>query len=323
MIAPTEITYFSKLDASMQPALVWAAKDDEPRPLVVCLHTWSARIDKERYYAQYLPRCQERNWHFIFPLFRGPNYTPEACGSDLVVSDLECAVTYMKQTYRVDESKIFLVGGSGGGHASLLMAGRRPELFTAISSWCPISDIAAWFKQVNLKKQPSTKRDYDDHIFEACGGNPLTDEKAAAEAKHRSPLTWLSNATDKVILDIGAGIHDGHIGSVPISHAINAFNEVAKEEDRISEADIAYMVETEKVPEHLRFEGEDVAYGPRTVHFRRVSGQVRLTLFEGGHDMVPGAVFGFFDRQVRGTAPVWNSGDVYDADLDENVELTK
>ncbi len=323
MIPPKEITYFSSLDSSMQPALMWAASGDEPRPLVVCLHTWSARIDKERYYEQYLPRCQSRNWHFIFPLFRGPNYTPEACGSDLVVSDLECAITYMKETYKVDDSKIFLLGGSGGGHASLLMAGRRPELFTAVSSWCPISDIAAWYEQVNKKKQPSTKRDYDDHIFEACGGNPLTDPEAAAQAKYRSPLTWLPNATDNVILDIGTGIHDGHTGSVPISHAINAFNAVAKEEDRISEEDIAYMVQNEKVPEHLRFEGEDIAYGPYTVYLRKTSGKVRLTLFEGGHNLVAGAAFGFFDRQVRGAEPVWSSGDVYDDAEKQETELTK
>ena len=50
---------------------------------------------------------------------------------------------------------------------------------------------------------------------------------------------------------------------------------------------------------------------------------MRLTLFEGGHAMVAGAAFGFFDRQVRGAEPVWNSGDVYDEELNEETELTK
>ena len=137
--------YFSKLDQSMQPALVCPAEGTEKRPLAVCLHTWSYGIDHT--YEQFLERCRERNWHFVFPLFRGPNHQPEACGSDLVVSDLACAVTYMRETYPVDEERIYLIGGSGGGHASLLMAGRCPELFTAVSAWCPISDIAAWFVQ--------------------------------------------------------------------------------------------------------------------------------------------------------------------------------
>lgn len=317
---PEKITYESKLDSSMQPALVWGAKSDQKRPLAVCLHTWS--YDIERFYEDYLQKCQENNWHFIYPLFRGPNWTPEACGSELVVSDLACAVEYMKANYKVDESRIYLVGGSGGGHASLLMAGRHPELFTAIASYCPISDLAAWFQETRKKKYPSTERDYDDHIFDACGGNPLTDERAAAEAKSRSPLTWLENAKGKVILDIETGIHDGHTGSVPISHALRAFNAVAEEKDRISEADIDFMVKNEQVPEHLRFEGQDVAYGSKhKVLLRRESGMVRLTLFEGTHEILSSCAFGFLSRQVRGEAPIWDSGAI--AGDEKESTLTK
>ena len=184
-----QITYLSKLDNTMQPALVWEASGTDARPLAVCLHTWSYGLEQPC--DHFLEQCRIRNWHFIFPYFRGPNWKPEACGSDLVVSDLVCAVSYMQENYAVDENKIYLVGGSGGGHASLLMAGRKPELFTAISSWCPISDIAAWYRQVNAKKEPGV-RSYDDHIAEACGGNPVTSAEAAEQAKRRSPLTWMT-----------------------------------------------------------------------------------------------------------------------------------
>ena len=301
-----EITYLSREDNSMQPALICAADGDENRPLAVCLHTWSYGLEAN--YEHYLRRCKERNWHFIFPLYRGPNWLPEACGSDLVVSDLECAVEYMQKNYPVDNDRIYLVGGSGGGHASLLMAGRRPELFSAISSWCPISDLQAWYEH-NLT---DPTEEYDAHIASACGGNPLTDPEAIKQAIHRSPITWIQNAKDKVILDIGTGIHDGHTGSVPISHTVKAFNVVANPEDRICEEDIAYMEKNEEVPQHLRFEGEDPAYGPYKVLLRRVSGKVRLTLFEGGHDLLPGPAFGFLEGQVRGEDPVWYSGDSFD-----------
>lgn len=312
-----KITYFSEIDQSMQPALLCEASGEEPRPLAVCLHTWSYGIDVS--YENYVERCRERNWHFIFPLFRGPNWTPQACGSDYVVSDLECAVKYMKENYRVDDQRIYLVGGSGGGHASLLMAGRRPDLWTAVSSWCPISDIAAWCAQVGeIKKE--RPMNYDLNIMDACGGNPAEDPKAAEEAKHRSPLTWLSGAKNRVILDIGTGIHDGHTGSVPVSHAVNAFNEVAEPQDRISQEDIRFMVEEEKIPEHLKFDGEDPAYGSYKVLFRRESGMVRLTLFEGGHNILAGPAFGFLERQERGKDPVWCSGDDYEA---KAAELTK
>ena len=40
----------------------------------------------------------------------------------------------------------------------------------------------------------------------------------------------------------------------------------------------------------------------------------RLTIFEGGHDQLPGPGFGFLEQQIRGNAPVWNSGMDYDAE---------
>jgi len=313
-----QILYLSKLDNSMQPALICPAFGEEARPLAVCLHTWSFGLESQ--YDHFLKQCKERNWHFIYPLFRGPNWNPEACGSDLVVSDLECAVEYMKSQYTVDESRIYLVGGSGGGHASLLMAGRRPDLWTAVSSWCPISDISAWYTQTREKKTNPQERSYDTHIFEACGGDPVTCPEAVKQARHRSPLTWLKNAKGKVILDIGTGIHDGHTGSVPVSHAIFAYNEVAEPEDRIEQKDIEYIVEKEEIPAHLRFQGEDPAYGSHKVLLRRTSGMVRLTLFEGGHDILAGPSFGFFDYQVRGKEPVWYSGKSAD---EKSTELSK
>lgn len=313
------IVYWSEADNSMQPALIVPAAGEDPRPLAVCLHTWSYGLE-ERNAQDYVKACAERNWHFIYPLFRGPNWTPQACGSDLVVSDLECAVKYMKEHYAVDDSRIYLVGGSGGGHASLLMAGRHPEVWTAVSSWCPISDIAAWYAQTRDKKKDPSARGYDTHISEACGGDPTSCPEAAAQAKHRSPLTWLKNAAGNVILDIGTGIHDGHTGSVPVSHAVLAFNEAADPADRIAQADIDYMVQREEIPEHLRFEGNDPAYGRHRVLLRRTSNKVRLTLFEGGHEILTEAAFGFLDNQVKGADPVWYSGEKSD---DGESGLTK
>lgn len=312
------ITYLSRLDNTMQPALVWEASGTEARPLAVCLHTWSYGLEQPC--DHFLEQCRNRNWHFIFPYFRGPNWNPEACGSDLVVSDLADAVGYMKEHYAVDETRIYLVGGSGGGHASLLMAGRHPELWTAVSSWCPISDLGAWYAQTQLKKKDPAQRGYDTHIYEACGGDPVNDDEASRQAKHRSPLTWLKNARGNVIVDIGTGIHDGHTGSVPVSHAILAYNEIAEPQDRIAPADIDYITENEKIPAHLQFHGDDPAYGSHTVLMRRTSGKVRLTIFEGGHDILDEPAFGFLENQISGREPIWYSGERPAA---EGTQLTK
>ena len=224
-----------------------------------------------------------------------------------MVSDLKSAVTFVKANYPVDETKVFLVGGSGGGHASLLMAGRHPELWSAVSSWCPISDVAAWHAQCS--QFTNNNKTYADHIVQACGGNPQEDPAVFADAMHRSPVTYLPQVKGKVIVDIGTGIHDGHTGSVPVSHTLNAFNCLAAECDRISDDDIKFMVDNEAIPEHLKFDGIDPAYGENEVLFRRVSGMVRVTVFEGGHTILTGSAFGFFDNQQGGKTPVWYSGD--------------
>ena len=304
-----EIQFESKVDETMQPAFFWRAKGDDPRPLVVCLHTWSYGLEQP--WEKFRIRCEERNWHCAYPYFRGPNNNRKACGSDLVVSDLESVVDYCKKHYPVDESRIYLVGGSGGGHASLLMAGRAPEIWTAVSSWCPITDIKAWHKECRAKYGDEG---YSKHIELACDGDPQISTSAAAQAKRRSPLTYLEASKGKTIVDIGTGIHDGHTGSVPVSHAINAFNLLADPKDRISREDIDFIVANEAIPEHLKYTGaDDPAYGPRCkVLLRVVSGMTRLTLFEGGHDMIIGPAFGFLERQQKGQAPVWSSGDVYD-----------
>ena len=75
-----EITFTSKLDETPQPALFMAASGDEPRPLVVALHTWSADLSQS--WEQFRSRCEKRNWHCLYPLFRGPNWNRKACGSD-------------------------------------------------------------------------------------------------------------------------------------------------------------------------------------------------------------------------------------------------
>ena len=46
-----EINYPCSYDNSMQKALVWFAKGDEPRPLVVALHTWSCSYKKGEPYG--------------------------------------------------------------------------------------------------------------------------------------------------------------------------------------------------------------------------------------------------------------------------------
>ena len=308
-----KIEILSKVDKTLQPSRIQSACGSEKRPLLVALHTWSYTFDS--FCDDYAELCRKKNWHLIYPNFRGPNCTPAGCGSDLAVSDIEDAVEYMRKNYPVDDDHIYLMGGSGGGHFSLLVAGRRPDLFTAISAWCPISDIARWYGE-SLERGNR----YAEHIELACSGNPQSDPAAMLQAQLRSPLSWLNNAVNKVPVDISTGIHDGHTGSVPIGQAVRAYNMLAAESDRISEADLEFMEKNEKIPAHLAAENSDPAYGNYTVYLRKSSNMVRLTLFEGGHNIFPEIGGNWLERQSRGGKVDFSDGEALQT---KAVELSK
>ena len=298
MDKPKVIQYPCPADRSMQPAQVQFAESGDPRPLVVALHTWSFGYDSSC--ENYAELCRKYDLHLIYPHFRGPNWTSDALGSDLAVADIASAVNFMRETVAVDPERVYLIGGSGGGHMSLLMAGRCPEYWTAVSAWCPISDVAAWHRQC----AGTRFKNYAEHIEKACGDPP--DEE---EMRYRSPLTWLEHAKGLPI-DIATGIHDGHAGSVPISQAMNAFNALAAPGARFTAEEIDYAVRNEAAPPHLGVPEPDPAYDPVKIHIRRQSGSARLTIFEGAHDLIPEIGIAWLLKQRRNAPAEWNVGPV-------------
>lgn len=274
-----EITYLSAADSTQQPAMYYAPETETPAPLLVGLHTWGGDY-RQACGVGYAKWCMREKWVFIFPDFRGPNRNPAATGSELVVKDIISAVQYARRHARVDEKRIYLLGGSGGGYAALLMAGRAPEIWAGVSAWVPIADLRDWY--VECKK---AGRGYAAQIAASCGGAPGTSDAVDREYEQRSAVTWLKHATPAP-LDINAGIHDGHTGSVPISHSLKAFNVLAAEKDRLSEDDIQSFVQQAKVPRHLKPPLADPTYGKNVPLFRRSSRNVRVTIFDGGHQIL-------------------------------------
>lgn len=295
-----KIKYKCTADDSMQSAMFYTPKTDKPVPLLVNLHTWSGNYTQISGKA-FADWCIRKGWVYIHPDFRGPNWTPQAMGSELVVQDIIDAVKYAKKNASVNDQRIYLVGGSGGGYGSLLMAGRASDIWAGVSAWCPISDLKKWHAE--CKK---ASRGYYKHIEKSCKGKPDTDEKAAEECKKRSAITYLKNAR-KVPLDIATGIHDGHSGSVPVSHTLEAFNEVAVAKDRISEEDITYFVEKQAVPPQLKKDISDPLYGKNVPLFRKTSGNVRVTIFEGGHNILHNPALHWLEKQCKGKKAVWKT----------------
>lgn len=289
-----EIRFVCHADQTEQPALFRPAVSPTPRPLLVFLHQWGGDYHAKAG-AAVARWCVEKDWNFLQPDFRGPNKRPEAMGSDLVLADLESVVRFARQHAPVDDKRIYLLGASGGGYAALLAAGRLPGLFQAVSAWVPIIDLVAWSAQCANTPHKRFTRD----ITSNCGG-PLTPGSAAeAEAIRRSPQTHLKKSQG-TIFDLNAGIHDGHTGSVPVSHTLNAYNLLARPEDQVAEDTIRIITTEARVPEEGRFSGTDETYGDHPVLFRAESEGVRVTLFEGGHEMVRDAALAWLEGVSAG-----------------------
>jgi pimeloyl-ACP methyl ester carboxylesterase len=282
-----EITYTSSADGSQQPAMFFAPDTAVAVPLVVALHTWSGDY-KQDFHKAIAEWCIKNGWAYIHPNFRGPNVRPEATCSELVVKDIMSAVQYAKHTAKIDPASVYLIGTSGGGYAALVMAGRHPEAWSAVSAWVPICDLRAWY----FESETSGHRNYSEGVAKSCGGAPGDSPAVDEEYRKRSPAIYLANAKG-LNLHIDAGIGDK---DVPVSHSLNAFNLVADPNDRLSEADIREFVEKRAVPPHLQEPIADPSYGQNRPLFRRASGQVTVTIFQGGHELLPEAAMARFQK---------------------------
>ncbi|MBO5752017.1 MAG: prolyl oligopeptidase family serine peptidase [Kiritimatiellae bacterium] len=287
-------TFKSSADDTLQPFYWYDPGVSEKVPLVIALHSWGASVNWSTPATTTQPYCEKNGWAMLYPNFRGGNMRPEACGSDLAVNDILDLIKWAQNERAIDSERIYIIGGSGGGHFALLMAGRHPEVFAASVAFCPITDLARWHADSTLRKN-----NYAANIVAACGGEPSPTNKEYAA---RSPLTHLPAARQAgTPIYVATGIHDGHTGTVPVGHSIRAYNVLADEGDRISEETIAEIENTEAIPEAFRFTGCDPLYTEKNkIWLRKDSANVRLTIFEGGHSANYPAGLDFLSRQRLG-----------------------
>ena len=204
-----EILVKSTLDSTMQPSLFYKSETNEKRPLLVGLHTWSH--NRFNQINNMLPYAQKYDFNLLLPEFRGNNLKTnpictQACGSDYAKQDIKDAIDYVIANENVDSENVFLLGLSGGGHMSLLMAGFCPEYFKAIGAYVPITDMEKWISQ---------NKNYREHVLACCGDS-------VDEMKKRSPLSYVENIA-KSNLKIFHGKFDP---IVPMSHSLELYNEI-------------------------------------------------------------------------------------------------
>lgn len=267
--------------------------------MLVFLHSWSGDLRQKN--VQWQAQAMRRGWIYLHPNFRGVNSTPQACGSKFARQDILDAIEAMQAKYNVDPDRIYLAGSSGGGHMAMLMAGHHPDRFSAVSSWVGISDLAQWYR-FHLKDDVPQR--YARMILDCLGGAPGTSAEIDRQYRERSPRFHLQHATD-VPIDIYSGVNDGHTGSVPIHHSLDAFNVIATAngDAPVTAEEISQLTQERrlKAPSESDLKAEP-AIG-RAIQLRRRSGQARVTIFEGGHESLVEPACHWLAQQVRATTP--------------------
>ncbi|NIC04233.1 alpha/beta hydrolase family protein [Billgrantia bachuensis] len=280
-----DISIPASADDYEQPALFYAPEVEEERPLLLVLHSWSTdylqNID--------IPLAQfavSNEWAFMHPDFRGANDgRPESTASDLVISDMEDALEYARENANVDESRIYLLGYSGGAMNALHLASRHPDTFAGVAAWVPVYDLASWYEWNDRLGEK-----YAEEIAEACGGVPEEGSEAHDECMQRSPKAHVPDAAGGMRVLIAHGIDDE---TVPVEQALQAYNDLIEEEGGISQEQIEAIMESGEIPEALLerslheerdYPHFEEAEAPVLLHLQ--SGPTELALFDGEHDML-------------------------------------
>jgi pimeloyl-ACP methyl ester carboxylesterase len=291
--AVRRISIRSSADGSAQAALYYDSGSDRRKPLLVALHSWSFGYNQATS-IPYALWAVQNDWVFIHPDHRGRYNRPEATASELAISDILDALDYALSNARVDPSRVYLAGFSGGAMTALVLAGRYPHLWTAVSAWVPIYNLGEWYAYI-VRNDP--KRHYVRDISRSCGGPPWPGSSAAAECDRRSPSAYLENLRNSPLkIYLAAGIHDD---LVPPDHSLRVFNTLVPEEERLPLDGFELILSVEEPKNDFNSQLFEEAGAP--LLFKKESDNVTLTLFDGGHDLLFNPALYWLSRQ-RGLA---------------------
>ncbi|WP_340202391.1 alpha/beta hydrolase family protein [Ascidiimonas sp. W6] len=260
-----------------EKAYFYSSTFQKKRPLLVSLHTWSGDFSE---YDALAALAQKYNINYIHPDFKGANTTPQACCSDEVIQAIDDAIDFAVKNSNVDTNKIYITGASGGGYATLCMLMKSKHPISKFSAWVPVTDLEAWYRENKINKGNFA----NDILLCTNSGEEINLQKAVK----RSPLYWPSSSPNikNAQIYLYAGIYDGITGSVPITHTINFYNKLLKDQE--VELSSAYVSDKEKA--HLLEKRTKVMnYGSiadREIFLEKKYQNIHLIIFEGGHEML-------------------------------------
>lgn len=182
----------------------------------------------------------------------------------------------------IDTANIFVIGVSGGGYATLSAFMKLKHHVKKFSAWASITDLAAWYQD---SKQLNNK--YWKDVLK-CVGTP-DGQVDVAEANRRSPMYFATPVKkfDNTGLDIFVGVNDGITGSVPITHSINFYNKLLKDLGVKDQSVYVSAKETQQLLQTRKPLGGFGKIGGRDICLQKVYKNLRLTVFNGTHEMLP------------------------------------
>lgn len=276
-------------DKTSQRAMFYHPSSDEARPLIVSLHTWSGDyLQKDTLSWMSI----NRGYYYIHPDFRGPNNNPDACGSPLVINDIDGAIDYALENGNIDSNNIHIIGVSGGGHSALLAYMKSRHVIKSFTAFVPISNLVDWYYE-SLGRGNKYAKD----IALATSGKP--DSLNIDEAQKRSPFFMeMPQNRKESQLSLYCGVHDGYIGSVPITQSVHFYNKIISDMDSSNTRAIIPQTDIETLLRQRNYglkTNENTLLGREVIYSRSFKDKVKVAVFEGGHEMPKGDVLGLIE----------------------------
>ena len=206
----------SSIDGTDQPSFFWRCNDHRDLPLLVGLHTWST--DRYNQVKSFYPLALKNRWHLLLFEFRGPNLNTnpratEACASKIAMQGVIDAIEKIYYIAKVDKKHIFLIGGSGGAHMALMLAGYRPELWRSVASFCPITDLAPGIVKTRITLRTSKRAAVAHHVLKRLKNTEIV----------------LLFFADSIAKCKQVYIYHGKFDrSVPFTHSLNIFKKICE-----------------------------------------------------------------------------------------------
>jgi len=275
----TALDIVSSVDGSSQRSylVVPPGLPEGPRPLLVVLHAWGANNEGRSPTIE--SEATTRGWFVLAPNFRGPSDHPQGCGSAIAQQDILDAVAYVRGRFPIDRDRIYLMGYSGGGFMTLLMAARHPEMWAAASAWAGIADLSAWYEETSESIRTQLR---------GCFGGAPSEVNLSSRYREQSPVAYLRPSLS-VPIEIAHGDHDPQVA---VRHALRAF-------ELLAPGTVSAVEREEILSGKVRASSDPDPLIKANIRLRRVQAAFRLTIYDGGHDYYPRAGMAWLSLHQR------------------------